>query len=176
MSVSLASCTLTVTGEATLHDTSDPVSVPSQTVQIGSGFETLTYTLEDGTGVGQANQLYAAQVTVPAGGNLDLDLSGGLTNFRGATITFTKVKLAVFAVVAPDGTKKVWVGPQGVTNAAQLWFKGAGADAAEEVFRHAQHVHPDAGWTVTAGTGDKLRLANPGGADVLVDVLMVGVQ
>lgn len=177
MAVEIAACTFTVSGQASLQEDLS-LFVPDGTVQVGSaGFGALTFTLDNGSGDNQGNQMYAARLTVAAGGGVSLNLSDGtLKNFRGQSIAFSAVKLALVAVVDPDGVKKVWVGPQGVANAAPLWFKGTGSDAADGVDRGLLQTNLKAGWAVSAPGSQVLRIANPGGSAVDVDVVLVGVQ
>lgn len=177
MAVTLAACNFTVSGQASLQEDLS-LFVPAGTVQVGSaGFGSLTLSLDAGTGDNQGNQMYAARLTVPAGGGVSLNLSDGtLKNFRGQSITLSAVKLALVAVVNPDDVMQVWVGPQGVANGAQLWFKGTGSDAADAVYRGLLQTNLKAGWAVSAPGSQVLRIANPGGADVQVDVVIVGVQ
>jgi hypothetical protein len=142
----------------------------------GATWAQMLTTLGFGTGSGQANNRYVAQRTLGAGLNDDLDLSGSLTNDFGETLTLTKVKLLVVSIVAPDGTKKLRVGPQGVANAFQGPFGGVTAPCYKEVTHWDPVINePVNGYTVTPGTGDILRINNPGAGSVTYNILIVGL-
>lgn len=129
-------------------------------------------------GAVQVNDWHFAEYTINAGANLDIDLTGSTTykNPFGTTLAFTAVKLVAVSVKSPDGAKSVRVGPQNASNAFQGWHGGVGASNYDTVFTSARHVHMLAGWTVAAGTGDILRINNPGGSAVTIRVLIAGVK
>lgn len=180
MPVNLSSCSFSITGSATLQDQSLLIHTPTDPFQIGAdGFDALAYTLEDGVEDGQANQMYVAQVTVPAGGAVSLDLAdGSLENFRGESIVFSAIKIALFSIADADGVKRVYVGPQGDADGCQLWFNGTGADAAEEVIQSTMKANLLAGWTVGQTGSSVLVISSPDGSgdDVVVNVLLIGVS
>jgi hypothetical protein len=178
MSVELATCNFTISGQASLQEDLS-LYIPNGTVQVGSaGFGSLQLTLENGTGDNQANQMFAERITVPAGTAVELDLcDGSLENFRGQPITFSKVKLFLIGVVEDDGIKHVYVGPMGVANGAQLWFLGTGADAAADVYHGEVKTNLKDGWDVSVTGGSVLSIYNPQGTDdVQVDVVIIGVD
>lgn len=131
-----------------------------------------------GSGANQFNKLVCGKVTISAGANSDLDLAGSLTGADGpagtvgSTITFTGVKWMHIAVGSPDGSKKVRVGNEG-TNP----FNGPLSSGGTIDIVHSQDfVNPSTGgWSVTAGTGDKLRLNNPGGSSIDVYYMIGGI-
>lgn len=178
MAVTLAACTFTVSGQASLQEDLS-LYIPAGTVQIGSGgFGAITLSLNDGTGDNEANQMFAERITIPAGAAVDLDLcDGSLENFRGQPITFEKVKIAIFGIVNPDGVKHVYAGPMGTPGGAQLWFLGTGADAAADVYYGEIKSNLLAGWDVSVTGGSVLTIYNPDGTDdVQVDVVIIGVD
>jgi hypothetical protein len=138
-------------------------------------FPSLSSDIANGTGSGQANQLYAKSFTITTGSNQDLDLAGSLANEFGETITFAKIKGIIVCIASPDGTKKVRVGPQGVANGAQLWFGGTGATVYEEVEEVLVRGAKYTGWTVVAGT-DVLRINNPTASSVTVHIALWGTE
>lgn len=164
---------LTATGNI---QASSDITEAQETVQIGSNsFDSLALSFSFGTGDNQAKNIYCKKLTVTASGNQDLDLAGGITNNLGETITFTQVKLLIIAIDSPDGTKVVRVGPQSVSNA----WQGPFGDTSDYLNVHEWQAiaNPNSGgWTVTAGTGDILRIHNPGGSSVDVHVLIVGME
>ena len=136
----------------------------------------LSISLTYGTGSGQANWAYYASRPL-AGTTYDLlDLSGSLTDGLGNTISATKLKLAVIAVASPDGTKKLRVGPQNQSNAAQLHWGGTGATVYKEVaYWDVIAYEKVAGYTVTAATADIFPIYNPTGSSITYSILMAGV-
>jgi hypothetical protein len=128
--------------------------------------------LTDGSGSGQASKVYSATRTVAASANDDLDLAGGLTDPFGVSLTFATVKAIVIRsdqanttnlTVSPAATNG-FLGPFGAAaHTAQLRPGGALVFAA-----------PQTGWTVTASTGDLLRIANAAGASATYSIEIIG--
>src|SRR5581483_9791621 len=104
----------------------------------------------------------------------NLDLSGSLTNPITGTVTLTAVKRILIRVVSPDGTKKLYVGPQAVANAFATPWGGAGATVYTVVYEEYDIKNSYGGWAVTAGTGDILGMSNPGRTDVTYAILVIG--
>lgn len=130
-------------------------------------------TITTGTGNGQADTVFADQRTLAASANEDLDLSGALVDPLGAAAGFAEV-CAIEIRAAAGNTNNVVVG-------------GAGSNAFIGPFGANTHTiaippggclvlhHPGAGWAVTAGTGDLLRIANGGsGTGVTYDIVVLG--
>lgn len=134
------------------------------------------YQLDNGTGANQADKLYADSNTLAASANTDVDLAGSLTDVLGAALTFAKVK-AIFLRAATGNTNNVVLG-----GAASNAFVGPFGAAAHTISVSPGGflgiIAPDsAGWTVTAGTGDLLRIANSGaGSTVTYDVVIIGTS
>lgn len=118
-------------------------------------------------------QQYLANISVVAGAPLDLDLNGALVDDVGRTLSLTKLYFAVLALTTQDGTKSLQWGPQSVTNAAQLWF---GAATGSSIVYTAEQQQNKYGWPIVAGTGDLLRIKNPGSGTVSGVVWLVGKQ
>lgn len=167
------------------YDAGDTTSSLVSAVKSGqNGFPTTDLGLTYGSGNVlsssklQANDWVVKKLTIAAGATTSIDLTGSSTyaNPFGTANAFTSVRGVVVAVVSPDGAKKVVVGPQNVTNAAQLWFAGVGADAGEDVYWQTVKLGPVAGWAVAAGTGDLLPIKNPGVSPVDVVIWIAGVK
>lgn len=127
----------------------------------------------DGTGAGKVQQLFSDQRTLEASANEELDLVGDLKNAFGQTLTFTAIK-GIYIKAAAGNTNNVEVGGA-VSNA----FQGPLKDASDVVVLPPGGVlfciHPGAGWAVTSGTGDLLKVANDGsGTGVTYDVVLIG--
>lgn len=112
----------------------------------------------DGTGLGQANKIYADDISVVQSVNTDIDLSGTLVDQFGVALLFTAIKgLLVVAGSANPGNLTVG----NVTNGITSPFGAA---------THSQLVTPGgwygnftpsvAGYAITAGTVDLLRIAS----------------
>lgn len=132
--------------------------------------------MQSGTGDNQADKVFADTRTLASSANEDLDLAGGsLVDPLGAPVTFAKVK-AIIVRAAAGNTNNVVVG-------------GAAANAFQGGFGAANDTHavppggvflasaPKAGWAVTPGTGDLLRIANSGGGtSVQYDIEIIGTS
>lgn len=150
-------------------------SVSAQGAVGSDDFPEMTHDWEDGTGDGQANEVYSALLTIAASSTTSLDLSGAaIENPFEEAIAFTTIVAVFLAVVDPASTKRVRLGPQNVANAAQLWFGGTGATVYQEIYDDFAMVRKTGGWTITAGTGDLLPISNPDGVDVDVAILIIG--
>ncbi len=151
------------------------VSTPTDSVQIGaSSFPAVGYTLADGNGNLQAQAHWTDARTLAAGANDDLDLSGGLTGPLGDPFTLLTVRLVIVQINSPDGTKKLRVGPQGATGAAQLGFGGVAATNYVETDTFLVLSRPYGGWAVTATTADILRINNPSAVSVTYTIYVAG--
>jgi hypothetical protein len=132
----------------------------------------LTY----GSGANQANQLFYDYRTLAATTFDNLDLSGSLTDGIGNTSTFTKVKFAAVAVVSPDGSIKVRVGPQNQANAWQGPWGGTGATVYKEVpYWDVIAKEPLVGYTVTNASLDIFSVYNPGASPITYAIIIAGV-
>ncbi len=123
-----------------------------------------------------ANQLYRASTVITAGSNLDLDLYGSLLNPFGETINFATLRAILIGVASADGSAALRVGPQNVTHAFQGPWGGGGATVYETVYWQQLWLSGQAGWTVTDGALDVLRINNPGASSVTAQILLIGTQ
>lgn len=131
--------------------------------------------LADGTGAGQANQVYRARRTLAASAFEDLDLSGAaLQNPFGTNIAFARIKAVGIAALAANVNNVViggapsnaWVGPFGAATHTKAVRPGG-----FELWACSDAT----GWPVTATTADLLRIANSaGGSSVTYDILLIG--
>jgi hypothetical protein len=123
-----------------------------------------------GTTAGKCDRLFKDTRTVAASANDDLDLAGGVTDAFGRTLTFVKVR-EIMIIATATNTNNVVVG--GGSNP----FLGPFADATDKIVlapgAQARITAPAAGWTVTAGTGDILRIANSAGGTTVEYVIWV---
>ena len=135
--------------------------------------ESWTKDIANGTGADQANAVYIDAFSIAASGTLDIDLSGTLTDAHGNVIVITAVK-EIMLKADSTNTNNIVIG------AGTNPFVGGNA-AGTQTFAvkpgGVYHVadYSAAGWTVTAGTGDILRLANSGaGTAVTGKIVIVG--
>lgn len=146
---------------------------------IGSAQQSVAYraavALANGTGANQANQIYTARRTIPASSNESLDLSGVLANAFGALLNFTAIKAIVVSAAAAN-TNDVVVG--GAASNGFISWVGAATDTVKVKpgGTFAVVAPGAAGYAVTAGTADLLKITNSNsGTAVTYDIVIVGV-
>jgi hypothetical protein len=132
--------------------------------------------LTTGTGASQADKLYAAQITLGISSGQDIDLAGVLTDPFGVALTFVKMK-GVGIKAAAGNTNSVNVS-RPASNGVP-WFLAASDGFALGPGGIFLFVNPGAAGiaTVTAGTGDILRVDNSGaGTTVTFDIVIIGTS
>lgn len=123
------------------------------------------------------NDWYVSTKTITAGSTATIDLSNGSDkNPFGSSLGFSAIKLAIVNLHSPDGAAKFRVGPQGVSNACQLWFGDVTAPCYDEDYFALVKFGGGSGWTVTDSTGDLFCIKNPGASSIIVDVIIGGVK
>lgn len=136
-----------------------------------------TLTLAAGTGAvaDTADRGWSDQRTIAASGNDDLDLAGVLTDPVGAAITFARIRLLYIEADAAN-TNNLLVGPGAATNPWNTWISGTTPTVTVRPGGLLLLAARDAtGYTVTAGTGDILRITNSaGGTSVTYNIAIVG--
>lgn len=137
---------------------------------------TVSWTVSDGTGSGQANRLWHDQRTLAASATENLDLAGSLADAFGATVTFARVKGLLIAASSANSNAVV-VGAA----ASNAWSTWVGASTHTVTVRPGGVLlltAPDAtAYAVTAGTGDILKIANGGaGTSVTYDIVILGAS
>lgn len=114
--------------------------------------------LENGTGSYQCDLQYIASRSLNGSSNEDLDLAGSLADAFGTTLTFVKVK-GIWLFNPESNPAAFRLKP-----AASNGFLGPFVDASDILsINPGACVHLEnlaSGWAVTAGTGDKLNVAN----------------
>jgi hypothetical protein len=160
--------TLTLLLEAVAQQEGVDLSTPEDRLSLDKSDR-----LADGISTDQADVLWHDTRTLAATSE-DLDLAGSLTDGMGNTVTFAAVKgilihntnttagetltlggaaSSAFASIFGDSSDKLVIRPDGL---ALLWA-------------------PRVGYTVTAGTGDKLKV-DAGAATIIYDILIVGTS
>lgn len=172
---------MTVTSRSVLSVTaSDTATAP--TIDLGTGTAAaVSITSEDaiattnGTGAGQADRVFSDRRTLTASSTEDLDLAGGVTDAFGNTITFARIK-SIKIKAATANTNTVVIGAAG-SNQWTTLLNSTGTVTLNKggIFMAACGSTDSTGWTVTAGTGDLLKIANGGaGTSVTYDITIVG--
>lgn len=138
------------------------------------------YNITNGTGLDQANMIWADTRTITASSSETLDLSGSLANAFGTTISFTSIK-GLIIVASASNVNNVLVGGNAAGALAGL-FVLTGDAAIEDVQMVIPPggmiclVNPGAnGYAITNTTGDVLAVANSSsGSSVVYDIILLG--
>lgn len=127
--------------------------------------EEISQIFKDGTGLGQATQVFADDFS--AASTQTYDLAGGVTNALGATLTFTAIKAIV---IKNDGAGAITFG--GGSNPVGAFFANSADQNVIPAGGFLVLVDPTAaGQAVTAGTGDVLTLA---GTNIAGTIYVIG--
>jgi hypothetical protein len=129
--------------------------------------------LANGTAADQADLIFHDQRTLTATSE-ELDLAGGLTDAFGNTLTFVKIKALLIHNKSTTATEDLLVGGA-AANAFIDWV----ASATDIVTVQPNAVFllwsPNDGYTVTAATGDLLKIDS--GADTITyDIIIIGTS
>ncbi len=133
--------------------------------------------LTDGDGSDEANLLWHDQRTVASEASDDLDLTALTTSLFGGELAmnFAQVKAILVINTSPTTGDVLELG--GAANAFAPPFAGD-ADAVATIGPNSPLLlaNKKDGWNVTPGTGDILRIHNPGPNDVTYQIAIVGVK
>lgn len=167
--------TVSIAGGGTLTRALDLVTA-TESLDLGGDDDVwpeMVTTFEFGTGSGQINNWWTDERTLAATTGESIDLSGALENALSGAV-FTNVKIVIIDIDTPDGTKTLRVGPQATANAANLCF----GDASDylSITTRLLIEEPYTGWTITAGTGDLLRVYNPSAGSVTYRIFVGGIS
>lgn len=127
----------------------------------------------DGTGIDQAQFIFSDTRPLAATTAENVDLSGALANPLGSTLVFSAVKeLLIHAADTNVGNLKIG---EGIANAFVGPF-GAGSVGIQVPPGGLLHLsNPSAaGWAVTGGSGDLLKVENLGAGSASYDIIIVG--
>lgn len=126
-----------------------------------------------GTSSGQVSKCFTDTRSLGSGATENLDLAGGLTDALGTTLTFAVVKAIEIRALSTN-TNNVEVGGAATMGFAG-WFKSITDIVVIPPGGQFSICHPGAGWTVTAGSGDLLKIANSStGSTVSYKIKIVG--
>lgn len=134
--------------------------------------------LGDGTTANNADLIFVDERTVASASNDDLDLAGVLANALGGTLTFVELVAVLIINRAKNGTANTTNLTIGGGTNPFIGFLGGTAPTIGPI-RPGGFVMlgcPDAAGlgTVTAGTGDILRIANSSGAAATYQIAIIG--
>jgi len=148
------------------------------------------FTLADGTGDVQADRVYFSSGTLAASADIDIDLSGSLTDIFGVAVQFATVKMLMVCNTSDeqdtptDASIQVGGGDgQDGTNAFDTWITSdtpgnAGSEAV--IITDGGFImigSKNDGYAVTAATADLLTLLNLDGVDTAAyEILIIGTS
>jgi len=136
--------------------------------------------LTDGEGAEKGNQLWADQRTLALAGTDLLDMYGVLTNTKGATVNFTKIRAIILASIVGNLSTVEYGGA--ASNAWYPFFKNSsdigviplpGATYPAFVCLTAPDVN---GFAVGAASADIFQIAHGGenSSDITYDIIIIG--
>jgi hypothetical protein len=131
----------------------------------------------DGIAADQADKIWHDSRTLAAAANDDLDLNALTNTIFGSTVTINlaKVKAILIVNTATTGGEDLTVGGA----AAQEWTAWVGA-AGDKVRVPADSCllisNRKAGWTVTNGASDTLRITNTGAGSITYKIAVLGTS
>lgn len=133
-------------------------------------------TFPNGTAAGFADKLYVAERTLAASATENLDLAGGITDaLTGAVMTMVKVRALIIEAVDAN-TNNVIVGAAS-SNVFQGWFGATTYTLSLAPGDRMCLTSKTAGKTVTASTGDQLKIANSSsGTSVTYRIWILGTS
>lgn len=132
--------------------------------------------LAAGNGPGQVNQLWHDTRSLAGESHHDLDLTALTQTMRGQAVSlgFATVKAILIHNTAADAGKKL-VLDSSAPNAMLTPFDNSATSKLEiPPASPLLLVNRLGGWAVTAGTGDILRIDNPGLASIAYKIVVVG--
>jgi hypothetical protein len=160
-----------ISGSGTYRDSTNALQ---QMASFGSGIlPSVRQQYSYGTGDNQVNKWYLARRTLAATTYDNLNLTSGLATM-GVTQAFTALKRVLIAIIDPDGTKALQVGPQNQTHANQLWFAGVTANFYETLYTSILKDRPITGWSVSSGSTDVLSIYNPTANPITYAIWLLG--
>lgn len=153
----------------------------SSTLDIGTAIHNVnstdTTSFTDGEAINQAEVAFTDTRTLAASANEELDLSGtALADAFGVDVAFTSIKVMIITAASAN-TNNVLVGGA----ASNAWSTWASDDTDEIVVLPGGTmvlIAPTAaGYAVTAGSGDLLRLENSSsGTSVTYNITLIGTK
>jgi hypothetical protein len=145
------------------------------TVGLGTAEVTATafseFTLANGTGANQADSVFTATYVIGSGATQSIDLKGSLTDALGMAFTPAKLRLVKIVSKTSNTTNLTLFGD---ANSVPILSTLATTTTLTPGDIFFQTNRSAAGWAVTAGTGDIVKIVNAAGASAVVDVVLIG--
>lgn len=167
----MTSLTATVGATVKATYTNTSLDVGSSNYQVNETFST---SFANGTASGQANVIWTDTRTINSSSNDDLDFAGSLTDAYGATLTFATIK-AIIIKAAANNPNNLVLGGDTTTNVQGIF---AADDNSVNIKPGGKFIleAPATGFTVTASTGDKIRLTNPSTGAITYEIMVIGTK
>jgi hypothetical protein len=156
--------------ETPLAGPSDVFTAPAQVAN------NIQFNFKNGTGLNQADKLYAARRTLNSAAAEDIDLSGVLVPlFGGGALALVRLKV-VIVYNLPANTTNITVA-RGATNGVTLFTAvSSGLAALKPGCAFCWFDSSATALGVTLGTADLLNIANSAGAAAQYDIVIVGTS
>lgn len=158
------------------HENSSDISV------ISDKKNTILYQKDftDGTGTNQAQDMFHSRRSVNSNEEDNLDLNGVLTDVFGNTLTFATIREIAFVNNATSSGEDIVIGgPTGPSAGALLTDLFDGDNESRFKVKSGgmvMFVAPIAGYTVTGGSADIIRVFNIGTGPISYDVIVKGTR
>ncbi len=163
----------TLTSSINVKFTGTQAGTPDKGAVSHAVADSIARSFTNGVAVNQANQMFVDTRTVAGSSNDDIDLAGILIDQLGTTVTFTSIKALLITSDLANGDV-LNVGAAAANGFSTMY--GASTDLVK--------VHPGglmllsnptaAGYIVTAGTGDILRVANADASSATYTIYLIG--
>jgi hypothetical protein len=149
--------------------TQDDGSVASDPIS-----RTISQAIANGTGDGQATQIFHERRTLTTGASQEYDLAGSLVDELGQTLTFAAIKAII--IYSTTSTNKVLTVGAGTHPLAE-WVGDAASDTVKiNAGGLFGLIAPNTGYTVTAGTADDFKVTNAAGGSTIYDIIIIGTS
>lgn len=157
-----------------LSDSVSSTSARRWSDSFNSGVELPTgrISFTDGSGSGNVNRIAVLNFSILTTATQTYDLQSGQTDVLGRSLVLTKLKLVYIELTAAN-TGDIWFGPQGQSNAVELWFDGVGSAARQRIRQHFLYSDP-VGYTIDA-THKVIAITNSTLATVTGKIVLGGV-
>lgn len=134
-----------------------------------------TLSIADGTGSGQADQVYTDAGTLAASGTAVIDLAAPLTNPAGQDIKFTDLKVLMFFSDSAN-QDTISIGPNGALNPLNAWFSSSAQNIRLNPGSSALLTSSPTGWAVTENSADKFLITNDDASNTAdYELVIIGV-
>jgi hypothetical protein len=127
----------------------------------------------NGVGASQADKIYSIQLSIASAGTSSSDLQGSLVDALGAAFTPVKLRCIYIESASANTTNLTLFGD---ANSVPILNTAATTSTLQPggIFFYCNP--PLAGTTVTAGTGDIIKIVNAAGATATVNLVLIGTS